>query len=68
MVADEAPQPGAFDTHEEAGTTVLALSGRLDTEAAAALWPLAFQEMLKQEPHSPNPDSSSSIPDDPRCE
>jgi ABC-type transporter Mla MlaB component len=39
MVADEAPQPGAFDTHEEAGTTVLALSGRLDTEAAAALWP-----------------------------
>ena len=39
MAADEAPPPGAFATHDEAGATVLALSGRLDTEAAAALWP-----------------------------
>lgn len=39
MVADDAPLPGAFDTREEGEMTVLALSGRLDTEAASALWP-----------------------------
>ena len=51
MAADEAAPPGAFDTHEEAGATVLALSGRLDTEAAVGLIVNGFcREVLQQLP------------------
>jgi phospholipid/cholesterol/gamma-HCH transport system permease protein len=39
MVATATAPPGAFETREEGGATVLALSGRIDTDAAAALWP-----------------------------
>lgn len=36
--------PGAFETREEGGAKVLALSGRLDTQAAATLWPRVMAE------------------------
>ena len=38
MVAVAAAPPGAFEVGEEAGTRVLRLSGRLDTQASALLW------------------------------
>jgi phospholipid/cholesterol/gamma-HCH transport system permease protein len=38
MVATTPAPSGAFETREEAGSKVLALSGRLDTDVAASLW------------------------------
>lgn len=44
MSATATDHPAAFETRQEAGTRVIALSGRLDTTAAAALWPALMAE------------------------
>jgi phospholipid/cholesterol/gamma-HCH transport system permease protein len=44
MAAATSAPPGALEMREEAGARVLALSGRLDTTSAAALWPRLMRE------------------------
>jgi phospholipid/cholesterol/gamma-HCH transport system permease protein len=38
MTEPEVAETGAFETRQEGGATVLVLNGRLDTDAAAAMW------------------------------
>lgn len=44
MSATATDRPAAFEIRQEAGARVIALSGRLDTAAAAALWPALMAE------------------------
>lgn len=44
MSATATDRPAAFEIRQEVGARVIALSGRLDTQAAAMLWPVLMAE------------------------